>query len=314
MNVHYLDAELLRIRFASLIINVSRLNECNTSIKDFMRDDGINCETNGKLIVMSEMTSSHPFLSNLAKNHLEPLGLQYYKDFIFLHEPMTAGVEGRGEPFVFYQELEETVDIPWLSSIVTRQGCFVFKASNFPIANPNLLDKSREELLELWNREVKNPGWTTSRGVFLSDLQNVLKFKGIDTSNISLKEYRRIENDEFVVCNDSRQTLKVTFPNGDYKILSKVQRVNPNELNLNVIHACKHVIYPSERSCLFQLNNCDKFIEILVLKEGVVISGTIMTGHVGREFGQFIFGKEFLIIPVWSNAIRTPNGSVINKI
>jgi hypothetical protein len=313
MNVNYVDAELLRIRFSSLIINASSLDENKTSIKDFIQDNNINCQTNGKIIVMSEMMSRHPFLSNLAKTHLEPLGLEHYKDFIFLQEPMTMGVEGRGEPFVFDQELEKTLDVPWLSSIVTRQGCFVFKAKIFPIANPHLLDKSKEELLELWNREVKNTGWTSSRGVFLSDLRNVLKSKDIDTSNVSLKQYRRIENDELVVCNDSRQTFKVTFPDGDYKMLSNIHSVKPNELNLNVLHTFKHILYPSEKSCLFQLNDCDKCVEILVLKESVVISSTILIGHVGQEFGQFIFGKEFLIIPVWSNAVRTPNGSLITK-
>ena len=128
MNVHYLDAELLRIKFASLIINVSSLNEYNTSIKDFIQDNNIKCKTNGKIIVMYEMISSHPFLSDLAKTHLEPLGLEHYKDFVFLQEPMTMGVEGRPSFTKFDQELEDTIDIPWLSSIVTKEGCFVSKA------------------------------------------------------------------------------------------------------------------------------------------------------------------------------------------
>ena len=129
MNIQYVDTEWIRVLFSTLVVNAASLVKYDTSIKDFIQDDNIKCKTNGKIIVIYEMMSSHPFLSELATSHLGPLGLKHYKDFIFLQEPMTMGVEGRPSLTKFDQELEGTIDIPWLSSVITKDGCFVSKAS-----------------------------------------------------------------------------------------------------------------------------------------------------------------------------------------
>jgi len=86
MKVHYVDAEMISIKFSSLIINVASLNREKTSISEFTHNHNIICKTNGKLIVMDEMNSHHPTLSEFAESHLQPLGLKNRKDYLFIEE------------------------------------------------------------------------------------------------------------------------------------------------------------------------------------------------------------------------------------
>jgi len=310
MKVQYIDAELISIKFSSLVINASSLIN-QTNINEFVKKYNLDCKTNGKLIVMSEMNTNHPALTNLVTTHLAPNGLQLHKDFVFVAEQLTIGVEGRDQSSFLDSELEETLDLPWLSSIRSKKGCFVYKSSNTSFPNSDLLGKSQEELLELWNREVKNNGWTGSRGVFLTDLRHALKTKGIDTTGLGFKEYRRIEHDKLVVCNDPRQTLKILFPSGGYEVLPNTHRIGINHLNLQTINTVKHIEYISAKAHLFQMNDCDKCIEILAIKERKVISTTILIGHKDKDFGQFIFGREFLIIPRPARSNRIPEQSIL---
>ena len=310
MKVRYIDAELISIKFSSLIINASSLKN-QTRINEFVREHDLDCKTNGKLMVMHEMNTNHPALTDFVSTHLTPNGLQLNKDYLFVAEKLSIGVLGRDQPSFLDQELEETLKLPWLSSIRNKKGCFVFKTRETSNTISYLEIKSKEELLELWNREVKNNGWTSSRGVFLTDLRHALKTKGIDTSGLGFKEYRRIEHDKLVVCNDPRQSLKISFPSGDYEVLPNTHKIGINHLNLRTINTVKHIEYESEKAHLFQLNDSDKYIEILTINKNQVVSSTILIGHKNKDFGQFIFGREFLIIPRPARSKRIPEQSTL---
>ena len=313
MKVHYIDAELISIKFSSLVINASSLRN-QTSIIEFVQEHNLDCKTNGKLMVMHEMNTNHPVLTDFVTTHLDPHGLQLDKDYAFVTEQLTIGVEGRDQRFYLDKELEETLKLPWLSSIRNKKGCFVYKTSE-PTSTSTCLElKSQKELLELWNREVKNNGWTSSRGVFLTDLRHALKTKGIDTTGLGFKEYRKIEDGKLIVCNDPRQTIKVSFPSGDFEVLPNTHKIGINHLNLRTINTIKHIEYISEKAHLFQLNDCEKCIEILVIRENEIISSTVLIGHKGKDFGQFIFGRKFLIIPRAARSNRIPEQSILEVI
>jgi len=310
MNVHYIDAELISIKFSSLIINASSLRN-QTTIIEFVQNHNVDCKTNGKLIVMYEMNTNHPALTDFVTTHLDPDGLKLHKDYAFVSEQLTIGVEGRDQPSFLDQELEETLKLPWLASIRNKDGCFVYKTSE-PTSTSSYLElKSQEELLELWNREVKNNGWTSSRGMFLTDLRYALKKKGIDTTGLGFKEYRKIEDGKLVVCNDPRQTIKISFPSGDFEVLPNAHKIGINHLNLRTINTVKHIEHISEKAHLFQLNDSEKCIEILVIRKNKIISSTVLIGHKGKDFGQFIFGRIFLIIPRAARSNRIPEQSIL---
>ena len=314
MKIHYVDAELISIKFSSLIINGASLNREKTIIYEFVQNHNIDCKTNGKLIVMYEMNSHHPTLSEFAKSHLHPLGLKDRKDYLFIEEQLHLGVEGKSNKSHLGREMPETIGIQWLSSKMTKDGCFVYKASTIGRSNSYLQYLHREELLELWNREVRNNGWTSSRGVFLTDLQQALKGKGIDTTGLGFKDYRRLENNELVVCKDPRQIFRIKFPNGKFEVLPHVHKIDIRNLNLRILNTAKYIQCPLEKSHLFQLNNSDKCIEVLVVNEKQVISSTILIGHKDKDFGQFIFGKEFLVIPRFVKTNRIPEKSIVEKV
>jgi len=193
--------------------------------------------------------------------------------------------------------LPETINIQWLHSKLTKDGCFVYKASNTRRTKWHLQNKSKEQLLELWNREVKNNGWTSSRGIFLTELKQALKGKGIDTTGLGFKDYRRLENNQLVVSKDPRLILKIKFPNGKFEVLTHLQKIDISNLNLRTLNTAKYVHCPREKSHLFQINNIFKCIEVVALNGNQVLSSTILIGHKDKDFGQFIYGKEFLVIP-----------------
>ena len=308
MNVHYVDAELISIKLSALVINASSLTN-QTTINEFVKKHNLDCKTNGKLIVLYEMNTNRPALTDFVTTHLDPDGLQLDKDYAFVTEQLTIGVEGRDQPPYLDCELEETLNLPWLSSIRTKKGCFVYKTFE-PTSTSSYLElKSKEELLDLWNREVKNNGWTSSRGVFLTDLRHALKTKGIDTTGLGFKEYRKIEHGKLVVCNDPRQTIKLSFPSGDFEVFPNTHKIGINYLNLRTINTVKHIEHTSKKAHLFQLNDSEKCIEILVIRENEIISSTVLIGHKGKDFGQFIFGKNFLIIPRAARSNRIPEKS-----
>lgn len=45
-----------------------------------------------------------------------------------------------------------------------------------------LSDKSREELIDLFNREVGNTGWVSARSIYLIELRRAIQKAGIDCS------------------------------------------------------------------------------------------------------------------------------------
>lgn len=66
-----------------------------------------------------------------------------------------------------------------------------------------LSDKSREELIDLFNREVGNIGWVSARGIYLIELRRAIQKTGIDCSividdsgGINLKRRVKLSGDK----------------------------------------------------------------------------------------------------------------------
>jgi hypothetical protein len=131
-SVTYLDQERLRIVFFSIVVKVQSINQVYGPLKDFVRRHKLHGVTNGRVLVISEMMIPGAYLLNLAESILKPIGLGYGKDFVFVVEQPLQGVEGTNELLGY--EIPECRDIPWLGSIISKQGNFVWLNGCFSVA------------------------------------------------------------------------------------------------------------------------------------------------------------------------------------
>ena len=124
-SITYIDDDWLPLRFSSLVIRASSINERYGSIKEFIRRNQFHCVTNGELVIMSEMMAPPIFLEQVVVAILEPLGFLAKKDFVLLEERLARGVGDRESLFVG-KEVPETLDLTWLESLLTYEGMFVW--------------------------------------------------------------------------------------------------------------------------------------------------------------------------------------------
>ena len=197
MKVHYVDAESISIIFSSLVIKADSLNKAFTSIDAFARKFDLNCTTNGKIVVIHEMNSHHPYMSDFVETHLEPLGIKYGIDYTFVSEELFYGVEGRPSDTYEGKELFDTVHISWLNSKLTKKGCYVSLAT-VEDKFAYLFSLSLNELVDSWNNQVGNIGWTSSRASFLVKLKEAFRAKGVDVEGLDFKNYKILRGTELV--------------------------------------------------------------------------------------------------------------------
>jgi len=197
MKVHYVDAEPISIVFSSLVIKADSLNKAFISIDVFAKKFDLNCKTNGKIVVIHEMNSQNPYMSDFVETHLEPLGLKHGLDYVFVQEELVNGVEGKPSNTFEGKELFDTLHISWLNSKLTKKGCYVSMAvveDKFAY----LFSLSLNVLLDRWNHQVDNIGWTSSRASYLVALKDAISYKGINVKNLDLKYYKVLRGTELV--------------------------------------------------------------------------------------------------------------------
>ena len=142
MNVHYIDADKIQIRFHTLVIDISALYGKLDSILKFSDDHNIQFITNGRLLLAYSMNRDFSYLSDLVSCCIESKGFKYKIAYTFIEEQLTIGVDG-GEPLDYQgKELPETHDLDWLSSEITLKGCFIWKTPSASRKNHSYSSKA----------------------------------------------------------------------------------------------------------------------------------------------------------------------------
>jgi hypothetical protein len=129
--LYYSDLDLVKPVFSTLVINVSSIVEKFQSLENFVTKYDYGGETNGKLLVRSEMSMPAIHLKNFAEEELIPKGLVPNKDFVFVNEMLTGSSHG-GPDYVIHCEHPDCININWLQSIIMKQGNFLW------YSDPNL--------------------------------------------------------------------------------------------------------------------------------------------------------------------------------
>ena len=130
MNINYIDADKMQIRFHTLVIDISALNGKLDSILKFSDDHNIQFITNGRLLMAYSMNRDFSYLKELISCCVESQGFKYNIAYTFIEEQLTIGVDG-GEPLDYLgKELPETHGLDWVSSEITLNGCFIWKTQS----------------------------------------------------------------------------------------------------------------------------------------------------------------------------------------
>lgn len=146
-NLKYVDDTMLEAKFSFLVIRVESIIKKFGSVEDFAIENGISGVTNGKLIVMYEMSEPPPFLYQLVDEVLEPAGLKEIDDYVIAFEQYLMIADSlpdsrevpRGK-----SNLNQTIPIcdqvPWLGSVISDIGNFVWdKSESIQQNDPNLI-------------------------------------------------------------------------------------------------------------------------------------------------------------------------------
>ncbi len=146
-NLKYVDDTMLEAKFSFLVIRADSIIKKFGSVEDFAIENGISGVTNGKLIVMYEMSEPPPFLYQLVDEVLEPAGLKEIDDYVIAFEQylmIADSLPGSKEVPRGKSNLNQPIPIcdqvPWLGSVVSDIGNFVWDNSEPVIQNdPNLI-------------------------------------------------------------------------------------------------------------------------------------------------------------------------------
>lgn len=147
LNVAFIDKEHMQIFFSVLIINVESINNKYGQLNDFINEYSIAGETNGKLLVLSEMMEPPIELLEFIDKELNPLGFEEKKDYLICYEQLVKGVKGSITPLL-NMEIPECVGVDWLGSIIKMEGNYIwYKSANSDLKMEKNI--SKEEIMDV---------------------------------------------------------------------------------------------------------------------------------------------------------------------
>jgi hypothetical protein len=126
MPIEFEDSKELRIRFYSIVVNVSTINETFGRVYDFCKKYDITGITNGELLVLYFMSYPSEYYDNLILNVFEPNGFEYKKDYVFVEEELVFGVKDYVSSDLNLP-LSSFENINWIGSILRKNGNWVWK-------------------------------------------------------------------------------------------------------------------------------------------------------------------------------------------
>mgnify|MGYP000589654933 CR=1 FL=1 len=142
-SVSYIDSEEMQISFVSLIINVASINLKFGTLNTFIKTYNKGGVTNGKLYVLSEMSSPAYYLEKWVREKLIAKSFIYREDYVFLEEQLIQGVDNR--PTIPINRLSlGTEKIKWLDSSVSEKGNIIWHKKTYEHSQFNNLKNSIE--------------------------------------------------------------------------------------------------------------------------------------------------------------------------
>lgn len=126
MNIteEYIDQDIMKIVYSSLIINVQSINRICGPLKPFLDKNNLKGQTNGKLLILYDIQSPSINLTKIVENQLIPLGFKMKLDFIFAEEIKIQEEDAIYSPYI-NRAHPNSVGITWLTSNITTDGNFV---------------------------------------------------------------------------------------------------------------------------------------------------------------------------------------------
>ncbi|WP_324069250.1 MAG: hypothetical protein RSE15_01630 [Flavobacterium sp.] len=141
--ITYIDLDIQKIVFSTLVIKVSTVVEKFGSIEKFSTQHNFTGVTNGTIVMTAEM-SSPPFqLEEFAQKVLIANGLELQKDFLFIEEMLTQGARGEVSELI-NEPHPECNEVKWLESVIVSSGNYIW------FSEPSLSDFERDANFRLF--------------------------------------------------------------------------------------------------------------------------------------------------------------------
>jgi hypothetical protein len=141
--ITYIDLDIQKIVFSTLVIKVSSIVKKFGSIEKFSTQHNFSGVTNGTILMTAEM-SSPPFqLEEFAQKVLITNGLELQKDFLFIEELLTRGVGGEVSELI-NEHHPDCNDVEWLQSVIVSSGNYIW------YLEPSLSDFERDANFRLF--------------------------------------------------------------------------------------------------------------------------------------------------------------------
>ncbi|MBE0654651.1 MAG: hypothetical protein IH594_12680 [Bacteroidales bacterium] len=122
----YVNDTMLEALFSFMVIRVESIRKRFGSARDFAIGNDISGVTNGKLVVVYDMTEPPPYLYKLVDEVLEPAGMKEYDDYVIAFEQMSTKHLFKWYPSNINDPIPICDKAPWLGSIVSDIGNYVW--------------------------------------------------------------------------------------------------------------------------------------------------------------------------------------------
>lgn len=132
--LNYEDNDFIRGVCSTIVIRVDRINEVFGEVATFCEKFNLHGLTNGKLLVISFMTSISDTIYDLENNIFLPANFKYKEDYLYFDEYLYYGVKYAISEHA-YQELPFTKGLNWIKSILLKSGNYIwFTDSQIPLS------------------------------------------------------------------------------------------------------------------------------------------------------------------------------------
>lgn len=141
--ITYIDLDIQKIVFSTLVIKVSSIVKKFGSIAEFSIKHKFSGVTNGNLLMTAEMNSPPYRLEEFSAEVLIPNGFIHKQDFVFIEEMLTQGVRGEVSESI-NEPHPECNDVKWLQSVIVSSGNYIW------YLEPSLSDFERDANFRLF--------------------------------------------------------------------------------------------------------------------------------------------------------------------
>jgi hypothetical protein len=141
--ITYIDLDIQKIVFSTLVIKVSSIVKKFGSIAEFSIKNNFSGVTNGNILMTAEMNTPPYRLEEFAEEVLIPNGFTYKQDFVFIEEMLTKGVKGEVSVLINMPH-PHCENVNWLESVIVPDGNYIW------FSEPSLSDFERDANFRLF--------------------------------------------------------------------------------------------------------------------------------------------------------------------